>query len=109
MLRDAGLSPYLHFGNLSTHEVFAEVVAREGWTPLRLSDRTDGARAGLAAAGAVSTITVFGNGLTGPGAMGFQPGIFREKAGEPAWSPLWDHFTVVWSDPAAATLLVLPL
>ena len=36
---------------------------------------------------------------TGPGAMGFQPGIFREKAGEPAWSPLWDHFTVVWNDP----------
>lgn len=63
------------------------------------------ATAGLAAAGAASTITVFGNGLTGPGAMGFQPGIFREKAGDPAWSPLWDHFTVVWSDPAAARLL----
>ena len=63
------------------------------------------ATAGLAAAGAVSTITVFGNGLTGPGAMGFQPGIFREKAGEPAWSPMWDHFTAVWSDPAAASLL----
>jgi hypothetical protein len=63
------------------------------------------ATAGLAAAGAASTITVFGNGLTGPGAMGFQPGIFREKAGEPAWSPMWDHFTAVWSDPAAASLL----
>ena len=63
------------------------------------------ATAGLAAAGAASTITVFGNGLTGPGAMGFQPGVFREKAGEPAWSPLWDHFTAVWADPAAAALL----
>jgi hypothetical protein len=63
------------------------------------------ATAGLAAVGAVSTITVFGNGLTGPGAMGFQPGVFREKAGEPAWSPLWDHFTAVWQDPAAASLL----
>jgi deoxyribodipyrimidine photo-lyase len=40
------LSPYLHFGNLSSHEVFARVAAWEGWTPLRLSDRTDGARAG---------------------------------------------------------------
>ena len=31
--RDAtsGLSPYLHFGHLSTHEVFAAVMAREGW------------------------------------------------------------------------------
>ena len=63
------------------------------------------ATAGLAAAGAASTITVFGNGLSGPGAMGFQPGIFREKAGEPAWSPMWDHLTAVWTDPAAATLL----
>lgn len=63
------------------------------------------ATAGLGEAGAASIITVFGNGLTGPGAMGFQPGVFREKAGEPAWSPLWDHFTAVWNDPAEARLL----
>lgn len=63
------------------------------------------ATAGLARAGAASIITVFGNGLTGPGAMGFQPGIFREKAGDPAWSPLWDHFTALWRDPTAARLL----
>jgi hypothetical protein len=60
---------------------------------------------GLAEAGAASTITVFGNGIPGPGAMGFQPGIFREKAGEPAWSPLWDHLTAVWKDESAAVLL----
>ncbi len=60
---------------------------------------------GLAEAGAASTITVFGNGLNGPGAMGFQPGIFREKAGQPAWSPLWDHFTAVWKDESKAVLL----
>ncbi len=31
--RDAtsGLSPYLHFGHVSAHEVFAAVMAREGW------------------------------------------------------------------------------
>ncbi|MBT8395476.1 MAG: deoxyribodipyrimidine photolyase [Gemmatimonadetes bacterium] len=40
------LSPYLHFGNISSHQVFAEVAGQEGWTPLRLSDRADGARAG---------------------------------------------------------------
>jgi hypothetical protein len=61
--------------------------------------------AGLAEAGAASTITVFGNGLTGPGAMGFQPGIFPVGPDDPAWSPLWDHVTAVWADPAAATLL----
>lgn len=60
---------------------------------------------GLAEAGAASTITVFGNGLPGPGAMGFQPGIFREKAGEPSWSPLWDHLTAVWKDETKAVLL----
>ncbi len=60
---------------------------------------------GLAETGAASTITVFGNGLNGPGAMGFQPGIFREMAGEPSWSPLWDHFTAVWKDESKAVLL----
>ena len=61
--------------------------------------------AGLGEIGAASTITVFGNGLKGPGAMGFQPGIFREQAGQPSWSPLWDHFTAVWQDPSKAVLL----
>ncbi len=42
----SGLSPYLHFGLISAHQVFQELVRSEGWTPLRLSDRTDGARAG---------------------------------------------------------------
>jgi len=42
----SGLSPFLHFGNISSHEVFAGIAAREGWSPLRLSERTDGARAG---------------------------------------------------------------
>jgi deoxyribodipyrimidine photo-lyase len=46
--RDAtsGLSPFLHFGTISSHEIFARIAAWEGWTPLRLSDRTDGARTG---------------------------------------------------------------
>jgi deoxyribodipyrimidine photo-lyase len=42
----SGLSPFLHFGTISSHEIFAGIAAREGWSPLRLSDRTDGARAG---------------------------------------------------------------
>lgn len=47
---DAGvvsrLSPYLHFGNVSAHEVFDAVAGSEGWTPLRLSDDTRGKREG---------------------------------------------------------------
>jgi hypothetical protein len=61
--------------------------------------------AGLIEAGATSKITVFGNGLVGPGAMGFQPAIFQSKAGDAAWSPMWDHWTAVWKDPKQAVLL----
>jgi deoxyribodipyrimidine photo-lyase len=42
----SGLSPYLHFGTVSTHEVFTAVTSWEGWTPLRLSLQTDGSRSG---------------------------------------------------------------
>jgi hypothetical protein len=60
---------------------------------------------GLIEAGATAKITVFGNGIVGPGAMGFQPAIFEAKAGDPAWSPMWDHWTAVWNDESHATLL----
>jgi hypothetical protein len=63
------------------------------------------ATAGLAEAGATSKITVFGNGLPGPGVMGFQPAIFEAKAGDPAWSPMWDHWTALWASPDDARLL----
>ncbi|MBA2632740.1 MAG: hypothetical protein H0U86_07045 [Chloroflexi bacterium] len=60
---------------------------------------------GLIEAGATSKITVFGNGIPGPGAMGFQPAIFGAKAGDPAWSPMWDHWTALWANPEQARLL----
>ncbi|MEZ5318781.1 MAG: hypothetical protein R2752_15385 [Vicinamibacterales bacterium] len=40
------LSPYLHFGHLGAHEVFAAVMRAEGWTSRRLAERGGGARAG---------------------------------------------------------------
>jgi deoxyribodipyrimidine photo-lyase len=42
----SGLSPYLHFGHISVHEVFAEVAKLERWTPERLALRSSGNRAG---------------------------------------------------------------
>lgn len=63
------------------------------------------ATSGPVAAGATSKITVFGNGLVGPGVMGAQPAIFQAKAGDPAWSPMWDHWTAVWKEPSRAVLL----
>lgn len=43
-------------------------------------------------------IWVFANGIEGSGVMGFQPAIFGSRAGDPDWSPLWDHFTLQWKD-----------
>jgi deoxyribodipyrimidine photo-lyase len=40
----SGLSPYLHFGHVSTHHVFAALAARERWSPDRLAARSNGAR-----------------------------------------------------------------
>jgi len=42
----SGLSPYLHFGHISSHEIFSAIVKQEGWTPHDLSLRTDGKRSG---------------------------------------------------------------
>jgi deoxyribodipyrimidine photo-lyase len=42
----SGLSPYLHFGHISAHEVFRALVEREGWTPDKLSTKPTGQREG---------------------------------------------------------------
>lgn len=42
----SGLSPYLHFGHLSTHEMFHELMASEEWKPDHLSPPIKGKREG---------------------------------------------------------------
>lgn len=42
----SGLSPWLHFGHLSAHQIFERLVGREQWTPDSLADNGRGARAG---------------------------------------------------------------
>lgn len=59
----------------------------------------------LVEVGATDEIWVFGNGIPGPGVMGFQPAIFDHPAGHPIWSPFWHHFTAVWNDESAARVL----
>jgi deoxyribodipyrimidine photo-lyase len=46
--RDAssGLSPYLHFGHISVHEVFSTLMTREGWTTRRIRPKAAGRREG---------------------------------------------------------------
>lgn len=42
----SGLSPYLHFGHIGSHEIFRAVTGRVGWVPPDLSPRCDGRREG---------------------------------------------------------------
>ena len=44
----SGLSPYLHFGHISVHEIFAALSSKEGWSSSDLGDvkQTRGGRAG---------------------------------------------------------------
>ena len=41
----SGLSPYLHFGHVSVHEIFAAIAAREGWSTGKLG-RANGKKEG---------------------------------------------------------------
>jgi deoxyribodipyrimidine photo-lyase len=38
----SGLSPYLHFGHISVHQIFHEVVSRSDWKPDQVSKSTGG-------------------------------------------------------------------
>ena len=42
----SGLSPYLHFGHISPHELFHELMTREEWSPASLGEKTGGKREG---------------------------------------------------------------
>ena len=42
----SGLSPYLHFGHLSAHQVFSEIAQQQGWSPEHLGLRATGGRTG---------------------------------------------------------------
>ena len=53
---------------------------------------------GPSEAGATGRTNVFMNGIEGPGRMGFQPSAFDFTAGDPVWSPYWDHWTYAWKD-----------
>ncbi len=57
----SGLSPYLHFGHLSPHQMFHELMARENWSIDRLATKSAGKRAGWwnASSGAESWLDEF--------------------------------------------------
>jgi hypothetical protein len=61
--------------------------------------------AGAPEAKATGRTNVFMNGIKGSGPMGFQPSVFDSQAGEPEWSPYWDHFTYAWKKENQARVL----
>lgn len=63
------------------------------------------ALAGSTGAGATGRTNVFMGGIEGPGPMGFQPSVFDSTAGNPEWSPYWDHMTYAWKDESTASVL----
>jgi deoxyribodipyrimidine photo-lyase len=42
----SGLSPYLHFGHISTHEILEAVIEETSWSPAAIESRARGSRAG---------------------------------------------------------------
>ncbi len=42
----SGLSPYLHFGHISSHEIVRTVMENEEWSPALLAQRASGQRSG---------------------------------------------------------------
>ena len=42
----SGLSPYLHFGHISPHQIFSDLAQAESWAPQRLSPECKGQREG---------------------------------------------------------------
>lgn len=42
----SGMSPYLHFGHMSAHEIFAQLCKSEGWDPSKIAQKPTGQRAG---------------------------------------------------------------
>lgn len=42
----SGLSPCLHFGHISSHEIFARLIQRENWSPKNLAAKPNGSREG---------------------------------------------------------------
>ena len=42
----SGLSPYLHFGHISAHQVFCELVECDGWNPGMIAEKATGSASG---------------------------------------------------------------
>jgi deoxyribodipyrimidine photo-lyase len=88
----SGLSPYLHFGHVSPHHVFAEVAEREGWSFSRISPRAAGGRTGWW--GASPPAEAFLDQLVTWRELGFHHCFHREDHAEYDSLPPWARLTL---------------
>ena len=88
----SGLSPYLHFGHISSHEVFAAVAAREAWDRAFLSPDTRGRRHGWW--GMSEAAEAFLDQLVTWRELGFNFCAFRDDAPRFDSLPQWARSTL---------------
>jgi deoxyribodipyrimidine photo-lyase len=85
----SGLSPYLHFGHISSHEIFNALAEHEDWDPHRLAPKADGKRAGWW--GMSANTEAFLDQLVTWRELGFnmcacEPDRYMDYASLPAWA-----------------------
>ncbi|MCL4811987.1 MAG: deoxyribodipyrimidine photolyase [Vicinamibacteraceae bacterium] len=88
----SGLSPYLHFGHISAHQVFAELMSAERWTTRRVASRASGAREGWW--GASAAAEAFLDQLVTWRELGFNLCHRREDYAEFDALPEWSRTTL---------------
>ena len=92
----SGLSPWLHFGHLSAHQVVHAVLDACAWTPLGLAPRATGSRAGWW--GAPAPVESFLDQMITWRELGqvfcfYRPGDYDRLSSLPDWAQatLWQH------------------
>jgi deoxyribodipyrimidine photo-lyase len=92
--RDAtsNLSPYLHFGHLAPHEVFAAAMTREGWHDGQLGRPAGGARTGWWGVG--PSLEAFLDQLVTWRELGLNRCLFDEAAARWESLPAWARATL---------------
>ena len=109
--------------DIDTDAMEVTFIAHRGWGPdgrtiyYIVTDATPSGPAGamgvtdapsaasLIASSAAVDLYQFGNGISGSGPLGFQPGIASGALGDENYSPMWRIFVVGWQDPSEAALL----
>ena len=109
--------------DINTDDMTVTFVAHRGWGPdgrtiyYIVTDATPSGpaemmgvvdaptSASLIANSAAVDLFQFANGISGPGPLGFQPGIAAGAPGDSNYSPMWRIFMINWADPASAALL----